>query len=152
MAKKKEMRYIQFYTDGNAARVLEPAPGKKVSLPEAPKPKARVVHLDFLAVGAIVMSVLLLCTMVIGLVQLRGVRQERKAMESYVLTLRNENVELHYDYAQNVNLEKIQKDAEAQGMIPMEEAYRIPITVSVPEEQTHSFWHSIGVFFTGLFA
>lgn len=152
MAQKKESPYIQFYTSGNAARVLEPAPQKKVQLPEAPKPRRQVVHLDLTAACAIVMAVALLVTMVFGLVQMRNVRRERMAMEKYVLSLRNENVELNHEYHETVDLEKIETLALSQGMIPKDEAYRIPITISVPEEESTSLWHSIGVFFTGLFA
>lgn len=153
MAQKKENRYIQFYMDGNVARVINPAPEKTVSLPAAPKLRRKVVHLDLTATCAIIMSVALLITMMIGLVQLRGVRQDRIAMENYVMSLRNESIELSYTYNENLDLEKVQAAALAQGMIPAKEAYRIPITVNAPvEEKAPSFWQAVGVFFTGLFA
>lgn len=153
MAQKKENRYIQFYMDGNLARVVDPAPNQNVSLPAAPKPRRQVVHLDLTATCAILMSAALLLTMMIGLVQLRNVRQDRIAMENYVMSLRNESIELSYTYNENLNLEKVEAAARAQGMIPVEEAYRIPITVGVPAvEEAPSFWQTVGAFFTGLFA
>lgn len=153
MAQKKENRYIQFYMDGNLARVVEPAPKQNVQLPPQPKPRRQVVTISLTAVCAILMSAALLLTMLAGLVQLRGVRQERIAMENYVMSLRNQSIELAYTYNEKLDMEKVEAIAKAQGMIPVEEAYRIPLIIAEPVvEKAPSFWQNVGAFFTGLFA
>lgn len=155
MERKPDIRYIYFYSDGNAARVLEPTPKKKkkVSLPKAPKQHAQVIHLDVMAVGGIIMAAALMLTLVFGLVRLRAVQNEAARMESYVMSLQIENAELRYEYENSYDLAEVQARAEAMGFIPVEDAHveKLVLT-SVSEVREATFWERITAFFANIFA
>jgi cell division protein FtsL len=153
MARKEEIRYIQFYTDGSAAKQITPrwpvaAPKKKSA-----QKKKQIVYVDPLALGGIVVAVVMLALMIVGVCKLNAVQQEATQMQTYVETLKAENVTLKQRYSEECDLEAIEQTALALGMIPVEEAQQIQITVQLPHEETEpSFWDNIGVFLTGLFA
>lgn len=155
MARKPDIQYIRFYTDGSAARQLEPKlpKKKKTSSPKARKQKVRVIHVDPLALGGIVVSAVMLVMMIVGSVQLYTVRQQEQRMRSHVSTLQEENMQLHATYETGYDIEAYEKAALAMGMVPMEDTTRIAISVSEPEPVAEpTLWEQIWVFFTGLFA
>jgi cell division protein FtsL len=153
MARKEEIRYIQFYTDGSAAKQITPrwpiaAPKKKPA-----QKKKQIVYVDPLALGGIVVAVVMLALMIVGVCKLNAVQQEAAQMQTYVETLEAKNVTLKQRYSEECDLETIEQTALALGMIPVEEAQQIQITVQLPHQETEpSFWDNIGVFLTGLFA
>ena len=157
MPRKPDIQYVRFYTDGSAARQLEPvAPKKKTTLPKVKRQKRKVIYVDPLAIGGIVISVVLLLMMAVGSVQLHDAQQQMHTMESDLSTLTKANAELWESYEAGYNLELIKKSALAIGMIPAEDVQQITISVPVPQQQVQmtqqSFWEKITVFFEGLFA
>ena len=154
MARNTDIRYVNPYAEGSAARVLELRPRKKkVSLPHAPKKRARVIQLDVMAIGGIIMAVALTVTMIVGLCQLSSVNRQRDEMESYVYRLRKENSELRYTYEKSYDLERVRQIAEGAGFVPVEEVTVIQIP-PMPQKSTVqvSIWERISTFFENLFA
>lgn len=156
MARKSELRYIQYYTDGSAAKKLELVQPKKKTLPsEEPKQKSkkRVVRVDLLATCAIAVSVVMFVLMIVGMVYLDSVQQEAAAMASYVETLKTENASLKREYAQGYDLEEVERIALSMGMVPVEQAQHIAIRVQLPPQVTEpSRWERITTFLTSIFA
>ena len=82
-----------------------------------------------------------------------GSGDEREQVRNYLTQLQNENAQLNHTYYANVDLENIRNQALALGMIPIEEAQVIHISVELPEpEPEPSFWDDVVWFFSGLFA
>ena len=155
MAYKPDIRYIQFYTDGSAARQLQPAPQKKhkYALPKAPRQEQRIVCVDPLALGGIVVSVIMLVLMLLGAVELFTLRSQTHQMESYVSYLTQENARLEAEYEAGYDLEDIEAIAHSMGLVPAEQN---TITVSMPPRDSAvlqpTLWEKMSAFFRGLFA
>lgn len=153
MARRKEMRYIQYYVGTAAPKLIPQQPKKKKSsLPKEYKQKSYTIPVDPLALGGIVVSVAMLILMVVGLVQLRTARQELAQMTSYVNTLQEQHAKLEDTYEAGYDLEKVESAALGLGMIPIEEAEHITISVEKPIDNEISLWDRIGNFLVGLFA
>ena len=153
MARRKEMRYIQYYTGTAAPKLIPQQPQKKKSsLPKERKQKSYTIPVDPLALGGIVVSAVMLVLMVVGFVQLRAARQELTQMTSYVNTLQAENVRLEDTYHEGYDLEMVESAALGLGMIPVEEAEHITISVDMPVERDVTLWERISSFLVGLFA
>ena len=75
---------------------------------------------------ALVMSILL----GVGITELNNVRQEEANMASYLNILQTENVTLQEAYAQGLDLQMIEDNALALGMIPAEEAQQREIRLN----------------------
>lgn len=134
MARKLEVQYIQYYTDGSAARRLEdPKPKRKRSLlPKPQKVKQRVICVDPLAMTGIFLSVVMLVLMVVGCVQLYNTQQQVLRMEEYVVNLQEKNAVLTETYETGYDLETVAKSALALGMIPEDQATTVIISVDKP--------------------
>ena len=133
MAKKPDVQYIRYQTEGSAARKLEfLRPRPKTCLPALKKKKATVIRLNPLATLGTLMSLIMLILMIVSGVQITGLQEDTKAMHRYVNDLRAENNELKDIYESNIDLDEIERQAIALGMIPVEEAQRI--TVSLPDQ------------------
>ena len=153
MARKEEIRYIQFYTDGSAAKQITPRWPAATPKKKPVQKKKQIVYVDPLALGGIVVAVVMLVLMIVGVCKLNAVQQETVQMQGYVERLTVENSTLKQQYSQECNLEQVEQTALALGMIPVEQAQQIQITVQLPHQETEpSFWDNIGVFLTGLFA
>ena len=156
MARKAEVRYVNFYTAGSAAYKYDPQPirqKKEVKLPKPKRQKRIVVHVDPVAILGICMAVVLLVCMVVGLVQLSAAQRQANEMQSYVNTLSQRNAELRATYEQGYDPDEIYEIATAMGMIPAEQAQRIQI--SIPETEAveePTAWDSFWTFLVGLFA
>lgn len=155
MARKHDILYVNFYTDGSAARKIAPA------FPQAqpqPKPRARkqkktVVYIDPVAICSLMVAAVLLVMMAVGLTQFQNARLEAEAMESYLQTLETRNEELSSQYAQSVDLEEVEKTALALGMVPKAEVQTVPIQLSGSQPQAQqSVWDQVLAFLTNLFA
>lgn len=155
MARQPEIRYIRYYTDGSAARVQEQPQSEphKTSLPKPRKRKPRVIQVDLLALGGIVISVVMVLLMVVGFIQLHSLQQTNAYLESYVQSLEHKNAELSYTYRSDLDLEQIERYALSLGMIPQEQAQTITIHVP-PQEETREVtaWERFTTFLAGLFA
>ena len=156
MARKNEILYVNFYTDGSAARKIAPAfpaaqPRKK---PVAKRQQKIVIHVDPVALCSLVVAVVMLVMMSVGLTALQNARAEAIAMEAYVQQLTAENERLTNDFNEKVDLESVEKTALALGMVPQQQVQSTPIAVSVVQEAvpTETFWSQVTAFLTNLFA
>lgn len=154
MERKPEIQYIRYYTEGSAARKLEPKPAQQ----EKKQPKKRKatvykLYIDPLPVAGILLSCVLLVCMILGAVELTQVRQEHQIMQEHVQTLREKNAVLQADYRKEVDTAYVEQLAVSMGMIPQAQAQHI--TVQMPsqlQQPEPSFWQSIAQFLAGLFA
>ncbi len=129
MAQKHDILYVNFYTDGSAARKIAPAFPETQRKPKPVRPKKIVLHLDPVAVLSLVVAVALLVMMAVGLTRFQQARAEAQRMESYVQQLTAEKEALEGEYAASVDLEEVEKTALALGMVPKEQvpSYEIHI-------------------------
>lgn len=151
--RQPDILYVNFNTDGNAARVLKTPEKKTPRLPKARKAKRHIVYIDPVATIALVVAVWMMVLMVSGVVRFQAAQKEHQVMESYVQQLSQENAQLRAEFTEGYDLEKIEKMAVALGMVPKENVTTSRIMMSAPETQENeSFWERIGTFLAGLFA
>lgn len=157
MAKKPEVQYV-YYTDGSAARQLEPA---VLPIPRRnPARKRRqqvqeqqVVEIELLPIVCIVLCTLMLATMLFGAQQLRNAYVMEAQLMDCVEELEQINAERLAEYESSIDLEAVEQKAVALGLVPMDQVQHMTIRVSAPEvveEQT--FIEQIVTFFAGIFA
>ena len=154
MAQRLDVQYVQFHTEGSAARKVIPlAPLQTLKLPKIKKVKRLVLHIDPLAVAGICMAVLMIVLMLVGAAQLTTQRQQLNEMTLYVEDLRTENEILENRFDQKCDLEQIERTALALGMVPKEQVKHVRISAPVMiEEETPGTWERFYIFLTGLFA
>ena len=154
MAQRTDIRYIQFYTDGSAARKIAPvAPLKTIKLPKAKKQKRITIHLDPVAVMSIGMAIVMTVLIVVGMVQLNSAHAEMQTMSDYVETLRQENVQLQQSFEEGYDLEQIEQTAHALGLVPVDQVRHINVTMPQIEQKVEpSSWERFATFLAGLFA
>ena len=155
MAKGTQVQYIRLYTDGSAAKkIAENPPARKIVLPKQRLPKKIVLSIDPIGVLATATASVMMIVLVVGVCRLYGAKQEYRAMEQYVQTLKEENVRLSQEYAEGYDLEEIEKTALAIGMVPKAQLQSRTITLSAAQqtEAPISLWNRIGTFLTGIFA
>lgn len=155
MARRPDVRYVQLYTVGSAARKIQPqAPLPKLRMPKVQKQRKITVRIDPIATLGVITAVVMFVLMGVGVMQLRNAKQEQIAMEQYVLSLQADNAALQSEYATGYDLAEVEKTALALGMVAKEQVVQVPIHVSAEEtvEQTPDFWDRVSVFLTGLFA
>lgn len=157
MARKPDVQYIRYYTDGSAAKQILEKPRKKMKYASSKAPRmenrTRTLYVDPLALGGILISAVMLVLMLVGTVELFSVRQQADRMEMYVSSLYAQNVELKSDYESGYDIEQVKGVANALGLVPMEEK---TITISIPVQDTlmteATVWERLSLFFRGLFA
>ena len=158
MAQRLDIQYVQFYTDGNAARKLAPAqPLDTMKLPKVQKHKQKqnVLRIDPFAMAGIVLSVVMVVLMIVGTVELISAREDAAAMASYTQYLQEENAQLNQQYRDSYDLEEVRRTALALGMVPESEATHVTMEIpqsTVQETENLGFWDSVWTFFAGLFA
>ena len=157
MARKPDIQYIdKFYVHGSEARVLELKPQRrkaKTVLPSFAPQKETVVRIDALSLCAIVVAVTMMVLMVVGCFQLKASYERCEIVSDYVISLQNKNVELSEKYYSGFDPVDIHWKATALGMIPMEEAKTVTMTVTVPEEEpAPTIWENVVWFLEGLLA
>lgn len=141
MARKPDVQYIRFVTDGSSARVAEQAPVRaKTKLPKVKKQRVKdpVIYVDPLAFTAVVLSCVMLVLMVVNCVQLQNYQNMANQMDDYVDTLKEENARLTDIYNKNIDLKDIEEKALALGLVPIEEVRHVTVAVdkTVVTEQT----------------
>lgn len=137
MARKPDVQYIRFVTDGSAARVAEQAPVRaKTRLPKVRKPKAgaSVIYLDPLAFVGILLSCVMLVLMVVNCVQLHDYQLKANAMDDYVDSLIEDNARLADKYEGEIDLQDIEQKAYALGLVPIDQVRHISVKVERPVE------------------
>ena len=154
MARGSDIQYVQFYTDGSAARQFEPKhrqPKKKLQQPRPRRKKKIVLHVDFIAVAGMLVAGVMLLLMLTGMSGLNKLNDEVTRLEGYLSELEQENLELHHTYREGYDIDQIREQALEMGMIPASRATTVTIQVgdaADSEEQASSFWS----FLEGLFA
>ena len=135
MARGNEIRYIQFYTDGSAARQLEPKaqPKKKLQQLRRKRQKKIVLHVDLLAVTGILVACVMLIMMLSGMMSLNKINGQIDRLESYLAELESENLQLHQTYRAGFDLNQIREAALEMGMIPATRAATVSLPVGTPE-------------------
>ena len=154
MANQIDIRYIDFSTEGNAARKFVPAQKKKVQLPGVKRKSSRVLTIDPLAIIGVAVAVCMIIFMGIGVLRLQAAQEKNLQMAQYVDSLSEKNTALQAEFNEVCDLEEVRQLALALGMIPKLEAPQTGITMYVPEEPvaSPSLWEQIGTFLAGLFA
>lgn len=155
MARKPDIQYVRYYTDGSAARQLEVySPRKnKTTAPRPRKQKGYVIYVDPLAVGGILLAAVMLVMMLVSSIRLVVARQELSDAQAYVTTLTQSNEQLRKTYDASYDLEEVEKSALALGMIPISQATTIFVDVEeeeIVEEPT--FWERVSMKLAELFA
>lgn len=154
MARGSDIQYVQFYTDGSAARQFElkpRQPKKKLQQPRPRRKKKIVLHVDFIAVAGMLVAGVMLLLMLTGMSGLNKLNDEVTRLEGYLSELEQENLELHHTYREGYDIDQIREQALEMGMIPASRATTVTIQVgdaAESEEQASSFWS----FLEGLFA
>lgn len=139
MARKPDVQYIRYITDGSSARVVQPArpkprtrlPKLKIRLPESP-----VIKLDPLALAGILVSVIMAVLLVVNCVQLSAIQQEANVLDDYVDYLETENARLTDLYNKGYDLTDIREKALALGLVPVDQVEKITVNVPAPEQTT----------------
>ena len=154
MARGPEIQYIRYYTDGSAARQLEPkVPQKRRPLPKPKKRYKYTLYIQPMAIVGILLSAVLLVMMAAGYGELRNAQKQEQAMGNYVQQLKSQNAIDRAQYEETLDIEEIEKAALALGMIPQEQAQQIVISVDMPQpEEKLSFWEHTITFLESLFA
>ena len=155
MARKPDIQYVRYYTDGSAARQLEVhTPQKtKTTYTRTKKQQGYVIYVDPLAMAGILLAGVMLIAMLVGSLQLVMARQQLSNTQAYVTTLRQGNEQLQKTYDEGYDLEEVEKSALAIGMVPVSQEQIISIEVEreeIVEEVT--FWERLSVKLDELFA
>lgn len=157
-ARKPDIQYIHYQIDGSAARQLEPKflperiilPSPKHKQKQVPKVELRV---DPLVVVGVLVAAVMLVLILVGSAQLTALEQQVAQMETYVQSLSADNVRMHAEYEAGCDLEDVEVKALALGMIPVEQAQHIAITLPVHEpEPEPTLWEQITQYWENLFA
>ena len=156
MAKQHVIQYVNFYTDGSAARKIEPAaPAKKATLPKQKKQRRKVIHLDPVAILGLAVAACMLITMFVALNALNAAQEKTETMSNYVETLAQKNETLSQKLEQSYDPQEIRTTALALGMIPAQEAPQITINVQMPsyeQEEQVSVWMQLANILSNVFA
>lgn len=157
MAQKTEIQYVnRFYVFGSEAPQPEPEKTqkqKKAKLPQLHLEKIHKVYVDPIALCGVVASVVMLCLLIVGAIDLRNTRDAYDQMKEQLTQLKLENAQLSHSYHTGYDIEEIQSDAESMGMIAAEEADGFTVFFSVPEETGEkTLWDNITWFFSWLFS
>lgn len=158
MARQPDIQYVRIYTDGSAARKLELQPEKKKNKVSLPKPKVRrdprkVVYVDPLSLCAMAAAGLLLVAMAVGMTQLGITNAQVQELEENVSRLESENMQLQEIYESGYDLDEVERQALAMGLIPIEQTKQVVVDVQVPQQEPEpTFWGNVGLFFSELFA
>lgn len=157
MARKPEVQYV-YYTDGSAARALEPA-----ILPSPRRNRARrqnsqvqeqqVIEIEVLPIVCIVICTVMLAVMLFGITQLRDAYVMEAQLEGYVAQLEQVNAERLAEYESSIDIEAVEQKAIALGLVPIEQVQHMTIRVQTPEVvEQQSFFESFISIFAGIFA
>ena len=157
MPRKPEIQYIgQFYIHGSEAKKVEvqQLPKKsKAQLPRQQFQQVKQVSLDPVAICGMAVAVILAVVMIFGASQIGAAWDDYEVMASYASDLHYENIRLTRQYHSMYDPEEIRVAALNLGMIPVEEAQTMALTVTVPVVQPEpTLWEDITWFLKGLFA
>lgn len=139
-----DIQYIQFYTDGSAARQpVMPAAPKKNPQRRPRRRKELTVDINPVAVVGTVLVAVMLVMMVVGLVQVNHQRQKLHRLEDYIARLEQSNEVLQQEYEAGYDLEDIERMALALGMIPQEQAQHVYLELPEDPQPQLTWWQEI---------
>ena len=154
MERKPDIQYVgQFYVHGSEALEFAVQHGKhaKSKLPLSRRRQVQKIYVDPIALLGIVVAVVMLVVMVVGAIQINTAWNEYESMATYLEELKRENAVLEHGYRSGFDLDDIAQKAQALGMIPIEEAKTIAVTVTMPLEQPEpTWWEEVVWFWDGL--
>ena len=155
MVRKPDIQYIdKFFVPGAAAPQIKTREDDKqwVKTVQSRKPKLKIL-VDPVALCALVVAAAMIVLMLVGIFQFKAACDAREEVKTYLTQLQNQNARLNHEYNIQVDLADIRSQALALGMVPIEDAQVIHISVEMPEiEPEPSFWDDVVWFFSGLFA
>ena len=127
MARKHDILYVNFYTDGSAARKIAPAfpESRPQPKPRTHKQKKILVRIDPVAIVGIVTAIILVAVMAFGMLRLHAVQSEVAAMNDYILQLEMENGIMEQRYQEAYEPAQVEKTVVALGMVPVEQVEHI---------------------------
>lgn len=155
MARKIDVLYVNGYTEGSAARKIAPAfPEAKPQRKPRARNKRRVIAIDPVAIGSIIVAVFLLVMMVFGMTTYQNAVEDAQMMENYLHSLQNENEALSAQLWEDVNLAEVERTALALGMVPKDSipVHRIQLQEPVPQESESDWFDQLVAILTNLFA
>ena len=157
MPRKPEIQYIgQFYVHGSEAKKVEvqQTPRKtKAQLPKQQVRQVRQISVDPVAICGMAVAVILAVVMIFGASQIGDAWEGYETMAGYASDLRYENIRLTRQYRGMYDLEDIRVAAETLGMIPVEQAQTMALTVTMPvPDPEPTLWEQVSWFLKGLFA
>ncbi|MBO5048965.1 MAG: hypothetical protein J6C41_00840 [Oscillospiraceae bacterium] len=155
MARKIDVLYVNGYTEGSAARKIAPAfPEAKPQRKPRARNKRRVIAIDPVAIGSIIVAVFLLVMMVFGMTTYQNAVEDAQMMENYLHSLQNENEALSAQLWEDVDLAEVERTALALGMVPKDSipVHRIQLQEPVPQESESDWLDQLVAILTNLFA
>ena len=155
MARKPEIQYVRFYTDGSAARQMQvETPHKqKAAYPRTKKQQGYVIYVDPLAVTGILLAVVMLVSMLVSGIQLAIAKQQLSDAMAHVTTLQQSNEQLRMTYEEGYDLEEVERSALALGMIPVSQVQTISVEIEEdPIQEEVTAWDRLSAKLEELFA
>ena len=155
MAKQPDIRYIRLYTDGNAARKVQPVSLKNtIRLPKVKRNKKLILRIDPVAVLSMAVAAVMMVLMVVGVVKLNAAQRQEAVMAEYVETLKTKNEFLENTYSSGYDIEEVEQLALALGMVPKEQVQKVTVSIAQDQEQAPmpDTWERFCIFLADLFA
>ena len=139
MAQRLDVRYVNFTTAGSSALQAEPVlPLKTLVLPKKKRAKRVTLFIDPVAIAGIAVAAFMMILMTIGVTSLISARSDEAVMAAYVNTLQTENNALQAEFEESLDLEELERNALALGMVPASHAEQIKIQVTDPATEENS--------------
>ena len=155
MARKIDVLYVNGYTEGSAARKIAPAfPEAKPQRKPRARSKRRVIAIDPVAIGSILVAVFLLVMMVVGMNTYQNAVEDAQMMENNLHTLQNENEALSAQLWADVDLAEVERTALALGMVPKDRipVHQIQLQEPVQQQPESGWFNQLVAMLTNLFA
>ena len=109
MAMQPDIQYVPFcYVDGSAARKVQRQPVKKTAAAAAPKQrraKRKVIAVDPVAIGGIVIAVVMLVMLLAGFAEYTATQEKTLRMRDFVTSLELENAQLQQTLDSNIDMD-----------------------------------------------
>ena len=158
MASRVDIQYIQFYTEGSAAKkIATPLPKKRVAEKSvARRAKRKVIRIDPVAILSLAVCLALAITLGLGIGKVQQAKQDNARMAAYVESLTQKSETLAQEYAAGYDLHEIEKTALALGMVHNDQASHRGVSIQMETETSvqpqMNFWQNLVVFFHSIFA
>ncbi len=158
MASRVDIQYIQFYTEGSAAKkIATPLPKKRVQeRPAGRRAKRKVIRIDPIAILSLTVCLALAITLGLGIGKIQQAKQDNLQMAQYVQNLSQKSEALAQEYAAGYDLHEIEKTAMALGMVHSDQASHRGVTIQMdaqtPVQPQMNFWQNLVAFFSSIFA